>query len=160
MNSLVKVMPKLKKFNEYIDSVKSNTLPITLSGITDVAKVQLAYSTSFYAERPICIITYNELQAKKLVKDIKYFTEDVYLFPKKEILTYDFYAESLDTFHERIDVLNKIHQNKAKVIVTTIEAVMQKLITRSALYKNIVNVKIGEIINIENIKEILVKLRI
>ena len=158
MNSLVKVMPKLKKFNEYIDNVKEKKLPITLSGITDIAKVQLSYSTSFYVERPICIITYNELQAKKLIKDLKYFTDDVYLFPKKEILTYDFYAESQDIFHERIDVLNKIHQNKAKVIVTTIEAIMQKLICRNALFKNITNIKVGDSINIEIIKETLINL--
>ena len=158
MNSLVKVMPKLKKFNEYMENVKNNTFPITLSGITDVAKIQLAYSTSFYAERPICIITYNELQAKKLVKDFKYFTEEVYLFPKKEILAYDFYAESQDIFHERIEVLNKIHQNKAKVVVTTIEAVMQKLMNKTSLFKSIVNIKQGDTIKLDKLKEILTNL--
>ncbi len=38
MNSLVKVMPNLKKFNDYIFEVKKGTSPMMLSGLTDVRK--------------------------------------------------------------------------------------------------------------------------
>ena len=38
MNSLVKVMPNLKKFNDYIFEVKKGTTPMMLSGLTDVRK--------------------------------------------------------------------------------------------------------------------------
>ena len=48
----------------------------------------------FYGEKPICIVTYNELQAKKIMKDLEYFTDEVNYFPKREIVTYDFIAES------------------------------------------------------------------
>ena len=48
-----------------------------LSGLTDVAKIHFAYSTFFYTEKPICIVTYNELQAKKIIKDLQYFTNKV-----------------------------------------------------------------------------------
>ena len=73
MNSLIKIMPNVKKFNEYMADVKSGKTPIMLSGLTDSGKVHLSYATRFYAEKPICIVTYNELQAKKLIKDLKYF---------------------------------------------------------------------------------------
>ena len=66
-------MPNVKKFNDYIFDVKKGVNPIMLSGLTDVGKIHMAYSTRFYTEKPICIITYNELQAKKLIKDLTYF---------------------------------------------------------------------------------------
>lgn len=156
MNEIVKVLPNYKKFNSYIDDVKNGTTPIMLSGLTDAAKVHFAYATNFYTEKPILIITYNELQAKKLIKDLKYFTDNVVYFPKREILGFDYDAESKDTLYARIDTLNKIKENKAKVIVTTIEAVSQKMVPKDLLYRNTINLKIGDNIDLEEIKKALV----
>ena len=72
MNSLVKVVPNVKKYKTYLEDVKNKINPMMISGLTDSGKVHLAYSTCFYAEKPICIVTYNELQAKKIIKDKLY----------------------------------------------------------------------------------------
>ena len=73
MNSLIKTVPNVKKFNDYLFEISKGTSLIMLSGLTDVGKIHMAYSTKFYSERPICIITYNELQAKKIIKDLVEF---------------------------------------------------------------------------------------
>ncbi len=158
MNDIIKVLPNFKKFNDYIDNVKSKTSPIMLSGLTDSGKVHFAYSTYFYAEKPICIITYNELQAKKILKNLEYFNEKVNFFPKKEIMAYDYLAESKDTTYNRIACLNDIYTKKANIIVTTIEAVSQRLIPKEVLYKNILNISKGDIVNLEEVKQKLVDL--
>lgn len=158
MNDIIKILPNYKKFNSYIEDVKANVNPIMLSGLTDSGKVHFAYSTMFYSEKPICIITYNELQAKKIIKDLEYFTQDINYFPKREIVTYDYLAQSKDNLYSRINTLNNIYKDNAKVIVTTIEAVMQKIISKDALYKNVLKFKIGQTVNLEEIKEKLVSL--
>ncbi len=158
MNDIVKILPNFKKFNDYISNVKDNTSPIMLSGLTDSGKVHFAYSTYFYAEKPICIITYNELQAKKIIRNLEYFENNINYFPKKEILAYDYLAESKDITYSRIACLNEIHKKQAKIIVTTIEAVSQKIIPEDVLYKNILELKIGDVINLEEIKQKLVLL--
>ena len=158
MNDIVKILPNFKKFNDYISNVKDNTSPIMLSGLTDSGKVHFAYSTYFYAEKPICIITYNELQAKKIIRNLEYFENNINYFPKKEILAYDYLAESKDITYSRIACLNEIHKKQAKIIVTTIEAVSQKTIPEDVLYKNILELKIGDVINLEEIKQKLVLL--
>lgn len=156
MNDIIKILPNYKKFNSYIEDVKANVNPIMLSGLTDSGKVHFAYSTMFYSEKPICIITYNELQAKKIIKDLEYFTQDINYFPKREIVTYDYLTQSKDNLYSRINTLNNIYKDNAKVIVTTIEAVMQKIISKDALYKNVLKFKIGQTVNLEEIKEKLV----
>ena len=158
MNDIVKILPNFKKFSDYISNVKNNTNPIMLSGLTDSGKVHFAYSTYFYAEKPICIITYNELQAKKIIRNLEYFENNINYFPKKEILAYDYLAESKDITYSRIACLNEIHKKQAKIIVTTIEAVSQKIIPEDVLYKNILELKIGDVINLEEIKQKLVLL--
>ena len=158
MKDIVKILPNFKKFNDYINNVKNNISPIMLSGLTDSGKVHFAYSTYFYAEKPICIITYNELQAKKILKNLEYFSNSVNYFPKKEIMAYDYLAESKDTTYNRIACLNDIYNKKAQIIVTTIEAVSQRLVAEDVLYKNILSFKIGDEINLEEIKQKLVAL--
>lgn len=152
MNEIVKVLPNFRKFNDYINNVKKGTSPIMLSGLTDVAKVHFAYSTYFYTNKPICIITYNELQAKRIIKDLEYFCNKIEYFPRREILAYDYLAESKDISYDRINCLNNIYNKKAKVIVTTIEAASQEIVSKEDLYKNIFELKENETINLEDIK--------
>ena len=160
MDELVKILPNFKKFNSYINDVRTYVSPMMLSGLTDTAKVHFAYSTHFYIEKPICIITYNEMSAKNLIKDLSYFTNNIEYFPKREILAYDYLAESREIQHKRISCLNNIHEKKAKIIVTTIEAVSQRIISETSLYKNILNLKPGMEIALEDLKRNLTALRI
>ena len=158
MNSLVSVLEKYDKFASLIKDVKQGVNPIMLSGLTDGGKVHLSFAVQMFAENPVCIVTYNELQAKKLIRDLKYYTDKVFYFPKREIVTYDYLAESKDITYSRIACLNEIHKKPAKIIVTTIEAVSQKIIPEDVLYKNILELKIGDVINLEEIKQKLVLL--
>ena len=158
MNSLIKVVPNVKKYKMYLEDVKKEITPMMVSGLTDSGKIHLAYSTHFYAEKPICIVTYNEMQAKKIIKDLEYFQEDIFFFPKKEIFAYDYLAESKDNLYERINVLNNIKNKKTKVIVTTIEAIMQPMISKEILYKNLLKLKVGQECNLDELKEKLIQL--
>ncbi len=155
---LLKTLPNFKKFKSYINDVKNNLTPIMLSGLTDSGKVHFAYATKFYAEKPICIITYNEMQAKKIIKDLKLYEENVYYFPKREVLNFDYLAESKENIYNRIDCLNNIYNKNAKVIVTTIEAVEQPIIPKATLYKNILNLKVSDTYNLNELKEKLMYL--
>lgn len=152
MNDIVKVLPNFRKFNDYISNVKAGLSPIMLSGLTDASKVQFAYSTSFYTEKPICIITYNEMQARKILKDLEYFSDNVCYFPRREILAYDYLSESKDISYDRINCLNSIYDKKAKVVVTTIEAVSQEIVSKETLYNNVIDLKENITIDLDDIK--------
>ena len=73
-------------------------------------------------------------------------------------MAYDYLAESKDITYKRIDCLNNIYNKNAKIIVTTIEAVSQKIIPEEVLYKSILELKIGDTTNLDNIKQTLVAL--
>ena len=121
MNTIIKQLQKNKKFTEILTDIENKKDPILLSGLTDVGKSQIIAGIEENTKRNILIITYNELQAKKIVEDLKYFNKNTYLFNKKEIVTYDYIVESYDNLYERIKVLNELNTNKRTIIVTTIE---------------------------------------
>jgi len=158
MNTIIGELGKSPKFCEYVKNIENKKSPIAISGLTDVGMVQMIAATKEFVKRPICIITYNEIQARKIVDDLSYFTDKIIYLPKKEIVTYDYIAESKDLPYERIEALNRIQELKTGIVVTTVEAAIQKMISKSELYKNTINFEIGQEHKLEDIKQKLVDL--
>lgn len=158
MNTILGELGKSAKFKDLLKQIENKTSPIAISGLTDVGMIQIGTAIHEFGKKPICFITYNEIQAKKLYEDIQYFTDNVVLFSKKEIVTYDYIAESKELPYQRIEALNAIKSKKNLIVVTTIEAILQKLPTKKSLYANELNFKVGETYSLEEIKQKLVKL--
>ena len=159
MNKIIGELGKSNKFVDLSNQIENKKSPISISGLTDVGMVELLSAINQYNKKPILLITYNEIQAKQILEIIENFEkEKAVLFPKKEIVTYDFVAESKDLPYERIETLNKIKDKKNLIVVTTIEALMQKLPPKEILFKNILEFKVGDIYNLEKLKKTLVNL--
>ena len=159
MNTIIGELGKSNKFVDLSNQIENKKSPISISGLTDVGMVELLSAINQYNKKPILLITYNEIQAKQILEIIENFEkEKAVLFPKKEIVTYDFVAESKDLPYERIETLNKIKDKKNLIVVTTIEALMQKLPPKEILFKNILEFKVGDIYNLEELKKTLVNL--
>ena len=166
-NLLIQRLEELDKFKELLNDINMKKTPINISGLEFVSKSNIISAVQDSVKRPICLITYNELQAKSLVKDLSFFTDKVEYFGKKEIASYDYITESKDLPYTRIDVLNKIYNRDLKVLVTTIEAVMQKIIPQKVLYKNVITFTVGNVFectnfsgkrNLNNLKNLLLLL--
>ena len=143
MNTLIEEINKSSKFTNYITDLKNKISPIVLSGLSSVGKIQLVEATKEYQNTNILLITYNEIQAKRIVNDLKYFSNEVIYFPKREIAPYDYDARSKDLPYERICTLNKLYEiskgkeKKKFVVVTTMEALMQKMLPKEELYSKV-----------------------
>lgn len=197
MKFLIQNLEESTKFKELSKNIQQKQSPIAISGLTDVEKVRMITAILQSVNDLICVITYNELQAQKLWKDLKAIGQNALYFPKREIAAYDYIAQSKDLPYERIAVLNQImlaqtkKQNADKtqgnqkenkqdvevnnlkskektedfeckqekiIIVTTMEAIMQKMVTKQTLYQNKLEFKVGNNYGLETIKETLVTL--
>ena len=152
MNPVLAELTKSDKFNEYLERIKKSNDPISILGLAGVGAPQIVASTEENIKRPVCLITYNELQAKKLAEEIRSYINGVFFFPKREILTYDYVAESKELPYERIEVLKNIKNGKIKVLVCSIEALLQPIISEDILFKNKISVKVGETYDLEELK--------
>ena len=158
MNSILEELNKSNKFKELQKQIENKKSPIAISGLTGLSEAMCISKIAENFKNPTMVITYNEVQAKNLVNDFKFFTDKVVFLPKKEIVTYDYVAESKNLPYERIEVFNKIYDKKNVIIVTSIEAANQKIISKENLYKNVLDLKVGDICNIEDLKQKLTKL--
>lgn len=158
MNLILKELEKSSKYNDFIENLENKKSPIAISGLTGVAEASIIAKCLEQTKRLIFIITYNEIQAQALVNDLKFFTEDVAYLPKKEIITYDYVAESKNLPYERIEILNKIYKKQKLIIVTSVETIKQKIISKDTLYKNVLKFKVGDRCDLEVLKQKLVDL--
>ena len=142
-NILMQRLEQTDKFVELLQEIESNKTPINISGLVFVAKSQVVSAIKQEQKRPICVVTYNELQAKELVRDLKFYTDKVEYFGKREIASYDYVSGSKDLPFERIEILNKLYSHKVDIVVTTIEALMQPIIPKKILYKNVISFSVG-----------------
>lgn len=157
MKALVKVLPKMKKFEEYIEDVKKANFPISLAGLSDSQKVHFIYATKFYTEKPVVVLTYNDIELKKIANDMQFFEDDnVTIFPKREIVYYDIDTMNKDTSMQRLEVYAKLYNSDSGIILTTIEALMQKTISKNKLFSNVIQIEVGKESSLDGMKEKLI----
>ena len=155
MNYILRDIEQTKAYQSFI---KNDICPVILSGLVCVSKSAIISLINKQKEKKILLITYNELEAQRLIKDISYFTDNVVYFPKKEISVYDYDAESNDISYKRIDVLNKMKTEKSLIVVTTIEAVMQSMVSKESLYKNVIKLSSEGSVDLDVLKQTLINL--
>ena len=158
MNYILRDLASTQKYKSFKEKLKNNNYPVEISGLVPVAKTELIGALFEEERMPVCIITYNEMQAKELEKNLSYFAGKVEYFPKREISIYDYDAESNDIEYERIQVLNNIYKAKTKLVITTIEAIMQKMIAKESLYNTVLKLNLADTISHEELKRYLVQM--
>ena len=158
VNELINLAITNNLFNSIMSKINKKDGPINILGLSSVSKTYLVACLKKASSKPILLVTYNEIKAKSLVKDLEKFLNGVYFFPKKEIVTYDYIAESKENAFSRLEVIKAIIENKAKIIVTTIEALMQPMVSKEILYNKIFEVELQNTYSIDNIKRNLVNL--
>ena len=157
MNFILRDLLQSEKINKITKSLE-DTPVCTISGLVCVAKSQIVTLLKSLETKPVLFITYNELEAERLVKDLSYFNDEILYFPKREISIMDYEVGSNDIEYTRMEILNQIHYKKAKIIVTTIESIMQDMINEKDLYRNSINIKSTDRIDLEEFKKRLVDL--
>ena len=94
MNYILRDLASTQKYKSFKEKLKNKSYPVEISGLVPVAKTELIGALYEEERTPICIITYNEMQAKELEKNLSYFANTVEYFPKRGISIYDYDAES------------------------------------------------------------------
>ncbi|MBQ8043967.1 MAG: transcription-repair coupling factor [Clostridia bacterium] len=159
MNPLVKVLPKHSKFNELLNSIKNKEKDLSITGLTDASKAHVIYSLYNYSNvRPV-VVCPNVTSAKKFIQDMKFYTDrEIVFMPAREVIYYDVDVQSRETNNARVYAISKLVSNEEIIFVTTTEALLQPMLTKSE-YKGLnISLKLGDSINLNEVIEKLLKL--
>ncbi len=128
MNQIIENMSRNEKYKKVIEKINGKKSAITLSGLSDSFKAQMIYSLNVNLGKSSCVICSNNMQAKKLMQDLKFFSDiEIVFFPAREMMYYDVEARSKEIENARMEAINKILSKKNIILVTTIDAATQKM---------------------------------
>ncbi len=157
MNLFNNITKEDKSFMDIINYLKTDSSPLLLSNILESQKAHIVYSIFENFNNCSLIICENELKAKNFYDDLKFFFKDkVFYYPSKDVVFYSANVKSKDIIKYRFDVIKNILSNDKIVIVLSVEALFDRLVKKEIFEKFILNFKIGDILDIENLTEKLV----
>lgn len=154
------IMNPLKGYQEYLnikETLAGGDTPVLVSGCIDSQKCHLAYGLGQNYRNKV-IVTYNEIKARELVEEYRFYEKEVYYFPAKDLLFYDVDIHGNMIERERLAVLKKQMEEQPMTIVVTIDALMDRLVPLEELKKRRIYFAVGDMISIDETVRLLVEL--
>ncbi|MBQ0145582.1 MAG: transcription-repair coupling factor [Lachnospiraceae bacterium] len=117
---------KLAEYDEMEKDLRLGRGPVQISGLPDGAK---AFIISQLPAKWKLIVTYDETRARELAEDIRCFTgeQEVLLYPARDLLFFSADIRGNVISGQRIDVWRHMYEDESGIVVTTVDALMDKL---------------------------------
>jgi len=154
---LIDSLLNLESYNKLLENIGSKVSPIATYGIVDENLGHFCYALREHTDKQMLIITYDDLRSRMIYEDIKNLgLNNIELFPKREIILYDVAAYSFENSYQRIKVLSDLINGKNKIIVTSIGALLDKIMIPSVFNTYTQEVETGSEINLDDFTKILI----
>lgn len=142
MNILNYLPENSDEFSEILSSVQCGKYPININGTADAQKAHLISSICERSGKKAFVVTYNDLQAKRLCEDLAYFYEGkcVYI-PPKEMLLYKVDARGHEIDNMRAAALGDLANGSGGVV--SVESLLQFVVPKNELEKLCMEFKYG-----------------
>ena len=132
---LIDPLLEIVEYSDVLDNIKKGKIHTSINGPSESQKAHLAYAVCSHLGSKGIMVAYNELQARKMYEDLSYFYDkDVILFSSKEIMLHDIEAKSYDLIYSRISAIDRILRRDYRFIVTSAEALCQKLMDKRLFF--------------------------
>jgi transcription-repair coupling factor (superfamily II helicase) len=157
MNSFLIPFKDMPNIEEIRDGLAKGTNTYEIVGVLDNFKPHLIYGVGH--DVPVkLIITYDETRAKNLMESYAFFDENVYYYPPRDLLFYQSDIHSNALTRDRIEVVRALLEGGPVTVVTTIDALMNKLPPMDTYKRGVFSISIEDEINVDEIRKKLVML--
>ena len=131
------------EFNKVIEAIEKRAFPINLSGASDSQKAHFISSVCTRTGKKALVITYNELQAKRIYDDLSYFCDEkcVYI-PPREVVLYEVDAAGREIENERAAALGELAEGA--FAVASIESLLHYTMAKTELQSMYITFEYGK----------------
>ena len=116
-------MKELAEYDEVRKIVRQGKGTVALSGCVDSQKLHMIYGLSDGLKYKV-IVTYNDLKAKEIYEEYRFYDRNVMLYPAKDLIFFQADIHGNQLVQERIKTLRRVVEGKPVTIVTTYAALM------------------------------------
>ena len=156
MQALLSPLQELAEYSDMKKSIQSDNGVTSVSGCVDSQKLHMLYGLAEGFKYKV-IVTYNDLRAKELFEEYKFYDHNVLLYPAKDLIFFQADIHGNQLTKERIKTLRRLAEKKPMTIVTTFAALM----TPQVLWeekKDILHIEKGSILEESKLAKRLVAL--
>ncbi|QPH38082.1 transcription-repair coupling factor [Pedobacter endophyticus] len=148
---------RVTEFTKALNASKSPK--IQLKGLVGSADAIVALSSYFLLHKPLFFVLPDREEAAYFQSDLEgVLDKQVLLFPSSYRKSFDFTQVDTANVLARAEVLNELNHDSefGKIVVSYPEAIAEKVIDRSALEKNTLEISLGAKLGIDFINEFLI----
>ena len=148
MKAFTQPLHDLSEYDQIVSDLAGQRTPIHIDGCIDSQKCHLI--SSIGEPYPFkLIVTYNEIKAKEIYEDYRFFDRNVYYYPAKDIIFYNADIHSNLIVSQRMAVIRRMMDGCPVTVVTTIDGLSDRLLPLEELQKNRCVFKVGDILPLE-----------
>lgn len=160
MQALLAPLAELADFEEISEQKKKGMGIIQIAGCVGSQKTHLMYALSDGFEYRVIVFS-SEERAKKTYEEYRIFTEDVYLYPARDLLFYHADIKGNLLTDRRMSVLRALiekEEGRNITVITTMDAFLDGLAAPSEIIKKRISLTGGEIIDFTQLEKNLTEM--
>ncbi len=149
---LIDSLKNLKAYKDLIKDIKDGLSPISAYGIGSENLSHILYALNSHLNKKILLIVDNNKKANDLYEDMVSLGHGyVDLFSKKEVIFYDMDAFSTENSKNRLATLVNLISDEKGIIITTIEAMADKIVSKKIFKESIIYIDYGKEIDLDQV---------
>jgi len=150
-------LEQLAEYETIRGKLKKNSGIIEVSGCVDSQKLHMIYGLSDGFKHRI-IVTFNDIKAKEIYDDYRFYDKRVELYPAKDLIFYQADIHGNLITKQRINCLKALLLDQPVTVVTTIDAFMEHVVPFERIKKHIFELHKGDILDLSELATKLITL--
>lgn len=157
MKAFIQVLQGLKEYEDLEKRLKKGKGVLQVVGCIDSQKAHLMYALNNGFSGKL-IVTFDEQKARELYEDCQFFNKDAMYYPARDILFYQSDIRGNLLTKERMKAVKAIISQKYPMIITTFDALMDRLMPIEEIRKSILLYRVGDTLDLEEMQRQLVRM--
>jgi len=159
MINLINALQGIDSFTNLARAINEQKTPVLATGVIDSQKCHICAGLIESFNKPALIVTHSELKAREIYDDLNFFLHDkVKFYPSKDIIFYSADLKSTDILRQRFSVIKALLDGESICVVLSIEALFDRLATPELFKENILTLKLGDVVDIDEFVRRLVEM--
>ena len=157
MQAFVAPLSELAEFESILKKRKEKKGILQVAGCVTSQKTHMMHALSDGFRNKIIAVS-SETKAKQIYEEYRFLSQNVYLYPAKDLLFYQADLRGKYLIKQRMEVFQALMEQQETVVVTTFDGFMDALPPLEVMRERIITVKAGDIVDFEKLKEQMVLL--
>ncbi len=157
MKAITEPLKEPAFYGQMLEALKHGRTPVWVEGCIDIQKCHLISGLGDTYPRKL-IITHDEIKAKEICEDYRFFDRNVVYYPPKDILFYNADVHSDLISEQRLNAVRRLLEDGPLTLVTTIGGLMDRIMPPDKMRKNRLVIRPGDQLDLDESKTLFVSM--